>query len=191
MLAVLGVLLGSVQPGGAWAGGGQPFVGEIMWVPYTFAPRGWAQCNGQILPIAQNTALFSLLGTTYGGDGKSTFALPDMQGRLLINAGQGPGLSDYSLGQNGGEETVTLLQSEIPAHSHSVNVSNTLADQTDPTGKVFASSANGALYATSPTATLSPAALSTVGASQPHNNMMPHTTLTCIIALQGVFPPRP
>lgn len=191
LLLTLSVLLGFFQPGSAWAGGSDPFVGEIMWVPYSFAPRGWAQCNGQLLPISQNTALFSLLGTTFGGDGKSTFALPNMQGRLLINAGQGPGLSDYSHGQSGGEEAVTLLQSEIPSHIHSVNVSNTVADQTDPTGKVFAKAANGALYATSPTATMSPGALSTVGASQPHNNMMPFTTLTCIIALQGVFPSRP
>ena len=191
MLVALGVLLGSFQPAGAWAGGIDPFIGEIMWVPYNFAPRGWAECNGQLIPIAQNTALFSLLGTTYGGDGRTTFALPNMQGRLLIHAGQGPGLSLYDLGQSGGQETVTLLPSEIPAHTHSVNVSNAVADQTDPTGKVFAGAANGALYATGPTTTMSPAALSTVGGNQPHNNMMPYLTLTCIIALQGIFPSRP
>jgi microcystin-dependent protein len=191
MLVALGVLLGSFQPAGVWAGGTDPFVGEILWVPYNFAPRGWAECNGQLIPIAQNTALFSLLGTTYGGDGRTTFGLPDMRGRLLIHAGQGPGLSQYSQGQSGGQETVTLLPSEIPAHTHSFNVSTAVADQTDPTGKVFATAANGALYATGPTTTMSPAALSTVGGSQPHNNMMPYLTLTCIIALQGIFPPRP
>lgn len=189
MAAALGVLLGGVQSGGVWAGGSNAFVGEIMWVPYNFAPRGWAKCDGQILSISQNTALFSLLGTQYGGNGTSTFALPNMQGSLLINAGQGAGLSQYFQGDSGGQETVTLLQSEIPAHTHTANVSNAVADQTDPTGKVFAAAASGLLYGTSATATMAPGALAPVG-GQPHNNMMPYTTLTCIIALQGIFPPR-
>src|SRR5712692_3367466 len=109
-----------------------PFVAEIRIFPFNFAPKGWALCDGQLMPISQNTALFSLLGTTYGGDGKSTFALPDMQGNAPIHAGQGPGLSLYDLGQMGGTETVTLLQSEIPAHSHNVMASTAAGDNNPP-----------------------------------------------------------
>lgn len=190
-LVVLGAMLGAIQPGGAWAGGSIPFVGEIMWVPYNFAPTGWALCNGQLLPISQNTALFSLLGTTYGGDGQSTFALPNMQGRVLIKDGQGAGLSLYDLGQTGGEETHTLLESEMPMHTHQIQVDANVATQTSPSGNVLAQSATGKLYGSAATTTMAPGALVPQGSGQPHNNMMPYTTLNCIIALQGVFPQRP
>lgn len=190
-VAVLGAMLGAFHPGAAWAGGSAAYVGEIMWVPYNFAPTGWATCDGQLLPIAQNTALFSLLGTYYGGDGKTTFALPNMQGRVLIKEGQGPGLSNYDLGQSGGEETHTLLASEIPVHTHQIQVDASVATQTAPGGNVLAQSATGALYSSTATATMAPGALLPQGGGQPHNNMMPYITLTCIIALQGVFPARP
>jgi microcystin-dependent protein len=173
-----------------------PFVAEIRIFPFNFAPKGWAWCNGQILPISQNTALFSLLGTTYGGDGKSNFALPNMQGNAPIHAGQGPGLSLYDLGQTGGTETVTLLQSEMPAHPHFMRAHN--GDQADhqipgPTTSL-AQSANGNAYQSTTNSNLTQLAdqvLTLAGGSLPHNNMMPYLTLYFNIALQGVFPPRP
>jgi microcystin-dependent protein len=171
-----------------------PFVAEIRIFPFNFAPKGWAFCDGQLLPISQNTALFSLLGTTYGGDGKSTFALPDMQGNAPVHAGQGQGLSLYDLGQVGGTETVTLLQSEIPAHAH--NQMATVEDGTQGTltaGITLASSVNGALYQKSVNANLvnmNFQALGVTGGDLPHNNLMPYLTLNFCIALQGVFPPR-
>jgi len=172
-----------------------PFVGEIMIVPINFAPKGWALCDGQLLPISQNTALFSLLGTTYGGDGKSTFALPNLQGSAPMQQGQGAGLSLRDLGQVGGEQTVTLLQTEIPGHTHTVAVVDALGDQNTPVGNVAARARTGRqplpMYsATGGGAAMSPAALSVAGSSQPHNNMPPYLVLTFIIALQGVFPAR-
>src|SRR4051794_9759097 len=168
-----------------------PFVAEIRIFPFNFAPKGWAFCDGQILPLSQNTALFSLLGTTYGGDGKSTFALPNLQGSAPMHPGQGPGLSLHDLGETGGSETVTLLQSEIPAHSHGTSAS--LADGTNqaPAGEKLATGIGIGQYA-APGATtqLSPNALSPAGGDQPHNNMQPYLTLNFNIALQGVFPPR-
>ena len=171
-----------------------PFVAEIRIFPFNFAPKGWAFCDGQLLPLSQNTALFSLLGTTYGGDGKSTFALPDMQGNAPVHAGQGPGLSLYDLGQMGGSETVTLLQSEIPIHTH-VQMA-TVEDGTQGTlaaGITLGSSVNGALFQKNISANLvnmNFQALGVVGGDLPHNNMMPYLTLNFCIALQGVFPPR-
>jgi microcystin-dependent protein len=172
-----------------------PFVAEIRIFPFNFAPKGWAFCNGQLLPLSQNTALFSLLGTTYGGDGKSTFALPDLQGSAPIHAGQGPGLSLYDLGQMGGTETVTLLISEIPAHTHTLRCqSQDPADQPAPSpARTFAPSQNSTAYGPSngtPIVQMSPMALTPAGSSFPHNNMMPYLTLNFNIALQGVFPPR-
>jgi microcystin-dependent protein len=190
MAATLGMLFCAVQLGVAWAGGSSPFVGEIMWVPYNFAPRGWALCNGQTLPISQNTALFSLLGTQYGGNGQTTFALPNAQGSVLINAGQSPGMNSYVQGETGGAENVTLTQTEMPRHTHAVQASNQVADQASPNGNILAQSSSGSLYGTSPTANMAAGAVSLVGGGLPHNNMMPYTTLNCIIALQGVFPPR-
>ena len=169
-----------------------PFVAEIRIFPFNFAPKGWAWCNGQLLPISQNTALFSLLGTTYGGDGKSTFALPDMQGNAPMHPGQGPGLSLHDLGELGGSQTVTLLQSEIPAHSHSWNVrAGDPGEDRTPAGEALARAVGGKLYgAASNLAAMSGSALAPAGGSQPHNNMQPYLTLNFNIALQGVFPPR-
>jgi len=171
-----------------------PFVAEIRIFPFNFPPKGWAWCDGQLMPISQNTALFSLLGTTYGGDGKSTFALPDMQGNAPIHAGQGPGLSLYDLGQMGGSETVTLLQSEIPAHPHQLKADPNVAETPDPAANSLARATSINAYQTITNANLvamAPEALAPAGGDQPHNNMMPYLTLYFNIALQGVFPARP
>jgi microcystin-dependent protein len=169
-----------------------PFVAEIRIFPFNFAPKGWALCNGQILPLSQNTALFSLLGTTYGGDGKSTFALPDLQGAAPMHPGQGPGLSLHDLGETGGSETVTLLESEMTAHSHTM-----LAAAQDPaTAKLvnpdasFSLSQGGGLYQDTQDTQLAFEATAPAGNSLPHNNLQPYLTLNFNIALQGVFPPR-
>jgi microcystin-dependent protein len=169
-----------------------PFVAEIRIFPFNFAPKGWAFCDGQLLPLSQNTALFSLLGTTYGGDGKSNFALPDMQGNSPMHPGQGPGLSLHDLGEMGGTETVTLLESEIPAHSHSFNAANAPANSKTPSGNSIArGSANTYLPpANMPIVAMSDQEMAPAGGDQPHNNMMPYLTLNFCIALQGVFPPR-
>jgi microcystin-dependent protein len=170
-----------------------PFVAEIRIFPFNFAPKGWAFCNGQLLPISQNTALFSLLGTTYGGDGKSTFALPNLEGSAPIHAGQGPGLSLYDLGQSDGTETVTLLQSEIPAHNHSMNASTQDGTDNHPQQNLLAQGIGIGQYidqGTGPFVNLNPNVLPSTGGSLPHNNMMPYLTLNFNIALQGVFPPR-
>jgi microcystin-dependent protein len=171
-----------------------PFVAEIRIFPFNFAPKGWAFCNGQLLPLSQNTALFSLLGTIYGGDGKSTFALPDLEGSAPMHPGQGQGLSLHDLGEIGGSETVTLIQSEMPAHTHSMSAA--VQDPADaknlnPGNSSFARSQNGPLYQDSPNTTLSFQALTVAGSSFPHNNMMPYLTFNFNIALQGVFPARP
>jgi len=154
-----------------------PFVAEIRIFAGNFAPTGWATCDGQLLPISQNTALFSLLGTTYGGDGKSTFALPNLQGSAPMQQGQGPGLSLRDLGEIGGEQNVTLLQTEMPAHSHTA-VAAAGTGQPDPTGNAWASGAKGFGNIYSPSvpannAQMNPLATSIAGSSQPHNNMMP------------------
>jgi microcystin-dependent protein len=169
-----------------------PFVAEIRIFPFNFAPKGWAFCDGQILPISQNTALFSLLGTTYGGDGKSTFALPDLQGRAAMHPGQGPGLSLHDLGETGGSETVTLLESEIPAHSHGLRASLDDADLAIPTPARSLAKASANLYNNgAPNSIMAGEALAPAGGDAPHNNMQPYLTLNYNIALQGVFPPRP
>ncbi len=171
-----------------------PFVAEIRIFPFNFAPRGWAWCDGQLLPLSQNTALFSLLGTTYGGNGKSNFALPNLQGRAPMHPGQGPGLSLHDLGETGGSETVTLLESEIPSHSHPLR--GTVEDGTQGTlaaGVTVATSVGGALYQTntgSGLVSMNANAIVPAGGDQPHNNMQPYLTFYFCIALQGVFPPR-
>jgi microcystin-dependent protein len=168
-----------------------PFVAEIRIFPFNFAPRGWAWCDGQLLPLSQNTALFSLLGTTYGGNGKSNFALPDLQGRAPMHPGQGPGLSLHDLGETGGSETVTLLESEIPAHSHAVSASQADGTSQAPGGEKLATGINIGQYASPGSMTpLSPNALAPAGGDQPHNNMQPYLTFYFCIALQGAFPPR-
>jgi microcystin-dependent protein len=169
-----------------------PFVAEIRIFPFNFAPKGWAFCNGQLLPISQNTALFSLLGTTYGGDGKSTFALPDLRGSAAMHPGQGQGLSLRDLGETSGSETVTLLQSEMPVHTHGLTASEADGVERTPGGQQFATGVAVAMYqAPGPVVQMAPQALAPAGGSLPHNNMQPYLTLNFNIALQGVFPSRP
>jgi microcystin-dependent protein len=171
-----------------------PFVGEVRAFGFNFAPKGWAFCDNQLLPISQNTALFSLLGTFYGGDGKSTFALPGMQGNLSNSQGQGPGLSAYFIGQASGSQTVTLLQSEMPQHNH-----NLMTDPLDPPDGSSPANASQSrstqtlLYttATTPLVPMNINAITVSGSSLPHNNMMPYLCLNFCIAMQGVFPARP
>ena len=171
-----------------------PFVAEIRIFPFNFAPKGWAWCDGQLMPLSQNTALFSLLGTTYGGNGKSNFALPDLQGRAPMHPGQGPGLSLHDLGETGGSETVTLLESEMPIHPHTLRGNFNTADVNDPSpARSLARSNPGQLYQSNSSANLTqmaPQGLALAGGDQPHNNMQPYLTFFFNIALQGVFPPR-
>ena len=169
------------------------FVAEIRIFAGNFAPTGWAQCNGQILPLSQNTALFSLLGTNYGGDGRSTFALPDLQGMVPIAPGQGPGLSLYDLAQTGGTAAVTLLDVEMPNHTHTVSATTTpLGAVAVPSPAVSYSRAAGNAYGATGAATaMSPVALTTAGGGLPHNNLQPYCVVNACIALQGIFPPRP
>ena len=170
-----------------------PFVAEIRIFPFNFAPKGWAWCDGQLLPLSQNTALFSLLGTTYGGNGKSNFALPDFQGRAPMHPGQGPGLSLHDLGETGGSETVSLLESEIPSHSHGLFAQGAPADTNVPAGNSIARVIGATPYlapAGAPVVAMAPEALAPAGGDQPHNNLQPYLTFYFSIALQGVFPPR-
>ncbi|MEO5758381.1 MAG: tail fiber protein [Mesorhizobium sp.] len=169
-----------------------PFVAEIRIFPFNFAPKGWAWCDGQLLPLSQNTALFSLLGTTYGGDGKSNFALPDLQGRAPMHPGQGPGLSLHDLGETGGSETVSLLESEIPMHSHGMTANVNPANLAAPTpARSLARASPGQAYSATVNLTpLSDQAVAPAGGDQPHNNLQPYLTCYFCIALQGVYPPR-
>jgi microcystin-dependent protein len=203
------------------------YLGEIRWVGFNFAPVGWAECNGQLLPISQNTSLFALLGTTYGGNGQTTFALPDMRGRVMVHMGMGPGLSNRDLGEVGGAEANTLQVSQMPAHDHglsshshnvpalsvSLQASSAAATSVTASGNVLATATvtgNGnpkvtSIYAsgpadvslgnggsTAPTATDSASGqTSSTGGGQPHSIMQPFLTMKCIIALEGIFPPRP
>lgn len=172
------------------------FLAEIRIFPFNFPPTGWAFCDGQIMPISQNTALFALLGTTYGGDGKSTFALPDMQGNAPMQPGQGQGLSLRDLGEMSGVESITLLVSEIPAHTHTIRTHNLdFADTQNPTPDAdLAKSNQGNCYQTNTSAnltTLAFQAMPPTGGGLPHNNMQPYLTLNFCIALQGIFPQRP
>ena len=169
----------------------EPFLGEIRMFAGNFAPRGWAFCNGQLLSIAQNSALFAILGTTYGGNGQSTFALPNLQSRVPLHPGQGPGLSPYSLGQTGGSETVTLLTNQMPAHTHLVSASSSNGNTVSPQSAFPASNANNNRdYNTSANTTMSSQMISAAGGSQPHNNVQPYTCVNFIIALEGIFPSR-
>lgn len=170
-----------------------PFVAEIRIFPFNFAPKGWAWCDGQLLPISQNTALFSLLGTTYGGDGKSNFALPNLQGAAPMHPGQGPGLSLHDLGESGGSDTVTLLESEIPAHSHALMANTTTGTKSTPAANSIARVSGATPYlppAGAALVSMSDQAVPPAGGDQPHNNLMPYLTFYFNIALQGVFPPR-
>jgi microcystin-dependent protein len=162
-----------------------PFIAEVKIISWNYAPKGWAFCNGQLLPINQNQALFSLLGTTYGGNGQTNFALPDLRGRAPIHQGAG-----QTEGQRVGQETHTLLQSEMPAHNHVAQGSSTNADQTDPTSNILAASNTPMYHSRTNATTLHPATVTNVGGGQPHDNMQPYLVLNFIIALVGIFPPH-
>ncbi|MDB5987705.1 MAG: phage tail protein [Nevskia sp.] len=170
------------------------FVAEIRMFPFTFAPNGWAFCNGQLLSISQNTALFSLLGTTYGGNGTSNFALPNLQGCASMHAGQGPGLSNHSLGETAGETAVTLTSGQLPAHGHSLQVSSSLAVYNTPDSQLSLGRSSDGMQAystdTSNLVAMNPNSTTVTGGSQPHNNLMPYLVINFCIALQGIFPPR-
>jgi microcystin-dependent protein len=175
-----------------------PYLGEIRLMSFNFAPKNWAFCNGQTLSIAQNQALFSLLGTTYGGDGVINFALPNLQSRIPIHFGTGPGLSPYSLGQVGGTTAITLISSQMPSHSHIVNVTSATASTDTINNTVLPAAptaANASLYAIPGSPALEPQAMAfgaigVGGGSQPHNNLMPSLAVTFAICLLGIFPTR-
>ncbi|ESU20030.1 phage Tail Collar domain protein [Flavobacterium cauense R2A-7] len=171
----------------------EPFIGQIAVVAFNYAPQGWAKCEGQLLPIAQNQALFALLGTTYGGDGMTTFALPDLRGRVPMGDGNGPGLTPRVLGEKSGSETNTLTIAQMPMHNHTVNASTVDGDQNVPTGSIPANTKalDKEYTASAANTTMSPSMIGVSGGSQPVNNIQPYTTLTYIIALQGVWPTRP
>lgn len=175
----------------------EPFLGMIIIVPYNFAPRGWAFCNGQILPIAQNTALFSLLGTTFGGNGQTTFALPDLRGRVPNSSGQGPGLSSYDLGQVGGTESTTLTINNMPSHNHQLACLNGAPSAAKPANNVLANLSidppptTASIYSNqAPNSFLAPTSIGNTGGSQPFSILQPYLTLNFCIALEGIFPSR-
>jgi len=175
-----------------------PFLGEIRMTGFNFAPVGWALCNGQTLSISQYSALFALLGTTFGGNGTTTFNLPNLQGRVPIHQGSGAGLSVYVMGEAGGAENVTLLSDQMPVHNHLVNVNNVAGNSADPTGKILAETADGSrppvltqsYTSNSATGTLAPTAVAAAGGNLPHANLQPFLTVNFIIALVGIFPSR-
>ena len=167
------------------------FVAEIRIFPFNFAPTGWAFCDGQLMPISQNTALFALLGTVYGGDGKSTFALPDMQGNAPMQPGQGQGLSERFLGEMSGAQAITLLTSEMPVHTHIANGSDEDDDSTQPGDHAYGKLSVAYAPGNSPQAIMAFQSLALAGGGLPHNNMQPYLTLNFCIALQGIFPQRP
>lgn len=167
----------------------EPFMGELRLLPYTFAPRGWAFCQGQLLSIAQNSALFSLLGTNYGGNGQSTFGLPDLRGRVPMSAGQGPGLSSHTLGEISGVENVTLTNQQMPIHNHQVGASSDDATKKNPVGALPAATGTS-VYGDTPDGTMQGAMIGVSGGSQPHTNMQPYLVLNWCIALEGIYPSR-
>lgn len=170
--------------------GNEPFIGEVQWFAGNFAPRGWALCDGQLLPIiSEYYALFSILGTTYGGDGRTNFALPDVRGRVMIHAGTGPGLTSRRLGDKMGNETETLTTNQLPSHTHTLRASGGSATAVVPNGNVLASPGRTRLYDSgAANADMNASSITSAGGSQSHNNMQPYNTLNCIIALQGTFP---
>ena len=187
---IVAVTLVSVPVKQATAGP-DPFVGEIMWVGFIFCPRGWAQADGQLLQISQNSALFSLYGTTYGGDGRTTFGLPDLRGRVSVHTGTGPGLSSYSQGQRGGQEQVTLTDNTMPSHNHTINASGGAIDK-NAAGSILGGSKQKIYDApVNATTTLANSAISHTGGSAAHENRVPYLTLRACVALEGVFPSRP
>lgn len=167
-----------------------PLLGEVKWVAFNFAPRGWAFCDGSLLPISQNTALFSLLGTTYGGDGRTNFALPDLRSRVMLHEGQGPGLSNRRLGSKSGAEQDTISLSELATHKHQLTGSSSAANSTLPNERAVAKLRRSRIYNSTANVDMDSTALANEGQSQPHQNMAPSISLNCIIALQGQFPSR-
>ena len=168
----------------------EPFLGQIMMVGFNFAPRGWARCDGQLLPISSNSALFSLLGTIYGGDGRTTFALPDLRGRVAIHPGNGPGLSPYQIGQKVGAENVTLQISNLPNHNHGITAINTTGSETTPPDGGRLAEGNDAIYTTDTSPAVNLASTSSVGGGQQFGIRQPSLSVNFIIALQGLFPSR-
>lgn len=169
----------------------EPFVAEVRIFAGNFAPRGWAFCNGQLLPVSQNTALFSLIGTTYGGDGRTTTALPDLQGRAPMHPGRGPGLTSRRLGQRGGSETVTLAEIQMPNHTHPMVADPNPAEQVTPVNNALARSVGGSIYGPANNlVSFNAATMPSAGGSQPHNNLQPFLALNFIIALVGLYPSR-
>jgi microcystin-dependent protein len=168
-----------------------PYIGQVVIVSFGFAPKGYAECNGQLLPINQYQALFALLGTTFGGDGRTNFALPDLQGRVPIHMGAGPGLQDYILGQTGGEETVTLNINQIPRHTHPVMGQSSFGTIANPVGNVWAMQSRLDVYSSVvPDTPMNFGAITPTGGSQPHDNHSPYVVVNYVIALQGIFPSR-
>jgi len=166
----------------------QPYVGEIRMFGGNFSIAGWAFCDGSLLPISENETLFQLIGTTYGGDGQNTFALPDLRGRVPIHMGQGPGLSNYNLAESAGVESVTLTQNQIPIHTHAPVASNT-GNSDNPSGSFWANSTTGKPYSAAPPAIqMNPGTVASTGGSQPHDNMIPFLCVTYLISLFGIFP---
>nr|WP_315239568.1 tail fiber protein [uncultured Albidiferax sp.] len=194
MVRTTSCVLGALLLAGAAHAQSDPYLGEIRCGLWNYAPRGWALLQGQTLPINQNQALFSLLGTSYGGDGRTTFQLPDMRGRVLLSAGQGTGLQNYEVGQTGGSESSTLSTAQLPAHSHGVALPGSAleASTQSPAGKSPATLSRTTLYAPPGNAALlmAPAAVSAVGGNQPISNLQPYLPLTCVMALQGIYPSR-
>ncbi|TXI40972.1 MAG: phage tail protein [Nitrosomonas sp.] len=168
-----------------------PYIGEIRSFGFNFAPVGWAQCNGQLLPISSNTALFSILGTTYGGDGRTTFGLPNLQGNVVMGAGTGGGLSNRTLGESGGTVTETLTMQQIPPHTHPANAHPGNGNKPTPAGNFWAQDLGGSKeYGDSAPAQMSAGTVTPTGGGQAHNNLQPYLVLNYCIALRGVFPPR-
>jgi len=182
VLVLLAILAGSAQA--------EPFLGQIQIVGFLFEPKGWAFCNGQLLPISQNTALFSLLGTYYGGDGVTTFALPDLRGRMAIGQGQGRGLQYYVMGEVGGEEQVTITLSEMPAHTHRAMASSMPSNETTVGGNVWGTTSVFLYSSGSPSAAMNGLAIGSTGGGLPHENRPPYLVMNFIIAVQGIYPAR-
>ncbi|MFA5239908.1 MAG: tail fiber protein [Phycisphaerae bacterium] len=188
LFAVLAAMMGRSSVASASV---DPYIGEIMIVPYNYAPRDWAFCNGQLLPIAQHAALYSLLGTTYGGDGVNTFGVPDLRGRVAIHAGIGPGLTNRRLGEMGGYEAVALTVPQMPAHSHEAMGYSEDGNQEGPGGNVWAKKDRNDDYSShDPNVAMSVKAIGIAGGNQPHQNMQPYLVLNYVIAMEGAYPPR-
>jgi len=168
---------------------GQPYIGSICMVAFNFAPSGWALCNGQLLPISEYDTLFTLIGTTYGGDGQTTFALPDLRGRVPIHKGQGPGLPNYVLAQSGGQESVTLTLNQIPQHNHPLAINTSGGTSDNPVGNYMASNSEAVKYYSNSAGSIAnSASITNVGGNQPHDNMPPYLCVNFIIALFGLYP---